>query len=167
MAKCTTVMAALSILIGIGSPSAVAAPSPFTIDVVGSDVSCTSWRGEPVEILYDRDAVTLGKAYVANDGRPVISINPGALSAYDPMVQQWWVAHECAHHQLPPSINSEARADCVAARKLRQMLRANPRYAANALATELQSLPGSDNGHLPGPQRAKLVLKCAGLERFG
>lgn len=134
----------------------------YSINVRGIQMNCTSYASEPVELYFDQSLANVGIATRRYGGRPIIVFNPNVTRQFSDLVTQWWFAHECAHHALPPNLNNESNADCFAIRQMRQygFLR-NP----NQLATfyyELGNLPGSAaSGHLPGPQRAQNIANCA------
>lgn len=145
------------------SASASATPRDFAMSIGGASKSCTSWRGEPVKIRSDYGVGTLGVAFREADGSPVIVINSAALASFSPQVQAWWFAHECAHHQLPPQLNTENRADCRAARSIKQELRRHGTASAATFERELHALPASASGHSAGPDRVRTIIRCAGL----
>ena len=94
-------------------------------------------------------------------GRPVIVVNPNVLGRFSPLVQQWWFAHECGHHALHPSQNSEVAADCFASRALRDLGFIRSPADLQQVMFELSGLPGNVfSGHLPGPDRARVVMNC-------
>jgi len=162
MAKGKTLSLALVWCLAMTTPS-VANSSTFTVRVADTSVSCLNRSGKPVRIVANHNLGTLGRAFNDANGTPTIEMNFGMLNTFSPVLQKWWFAHECAHHQLPPQLNSERRADCLAARQLPKLAGANIPLAAASIGQELSNLPGSTSGHLPGPDRAKLVLKCAGI----
>lgn len=151
-------------LLGFSAP-AVGNPNEFNFSIGGVSKTCTSYRGEPVKIKSNTGLQSLGRAFRAADGSPVIELHPGAMNAYSPQVQAWWFAHECAHLQLSPTGNSENRADCVAAKSMKQELRLNGAQSAAIFQKELHGLSASAMGHSAGSDRANTVIKCAGLVR--
>lgn len=150
--------------LGIGSP-ATGSPATYQSRISGDSMSCLSWRGRPVQIISNYRLGTIGRASLDQNGEPIIEMNFGALGAFSPLMQKWWFAHECAHHQMPPQLNSEKRADCMAAKRLKKVAGMSVADVASSIERELSPLAASDHGHLAGPDRAKLVLKCAGLTR--
>lgn len=162
MTKWIALSSAWLACLGMGSP-ATGQGQPYQMMIGGAAMSCLSWRGEPVRVLNNPSISTLGRAYFASDGKAVIEFNPGALENFSPNVQQWWFAHECAHHELPPQLNSEKRADCIASKRVRHMPGGAAAIRAGAFQREFQALRSSEMGHLAGPERARLVMKCAGI----
>ena len=147
----------------IGSPvPGTTASNQYTAVIGGKAMSCRSWTGQPVRIVSDTGLQTLGQAFSTADGRPIVAMNMAAVGAFSPKVQQWWFSHECAHHELPPQLNSERRADCIGMKRLTKKTGALNERDVQAFREELRFLPGSAQGHLPGAARANLVLKCAG-----
>ena len=133
----------------------------YEVDVRGVPMSCTSYRGEAVAIYLDRRLQNVGVASHDVAGEPIIVINPDVTRRFSSLVTQWWFAHECAHHALPASENTEPNADCFGVRELRRVgLLYDPRQL-RAFAVELAGLPGSPSGHLPGPLRARQIAECA------
>ncbi|MBA3678074.1 MAG: hypothetical protein H0W74_11850 [Sphingosinicella sp.] len=163
MSKRQLISIAMIACIALGTPAgAVSSSTKYKMNVAGSAMTCTSATGKPVQLVSNASMATLGRASLDRNGDPVIEIHPGALAAYSPFIQQWWFAHECAHHQLSARQNSESRADCYAAKSIRK-LASGTVQEARAITRELGSLSASNLGHLPGNERANLVLKCAGL----
>lgn len=155
---------ALILCLGLGSPAA-AIPASFEQTVAGTSMSCVSWSGKPVEIRSNFHLQTLGRAYSDREGTPVIELNFAVLNTFSSVVQKWWFEHECAHHQLPPRLNSEKRADCIAGRRLKKLVGSGVNAVISSFRREFLLLPGSHYGHLAGPERAELVLKCARFNR--
>lgn len=135
----------------------------YQVAVGGASMSCLSSMGLPVRVKANPALETLGRAYTDANGKPVIELNFAAVSTYSPKLQQWWFAHECAHHQLPPQLNSEKRADCMAIKRIRHEGGRLSLEDAAAFKSQLSGLAASSEGHLAGPQRAAHVLKCAGV----
>jgi hypothetical protein len=150
------------VLASLAFATPAAAGNGYKLQVAGTVLSCTSWQGQPVRVITNASLDTLGRASFNNQGAPIIELHPGALQSYSRFVQLWWFAHECAHHQLPPRLNSENRADCLAARTVRPIA-LGTLEEARLIRQELGTLVGSELGHLRGEERARLVLKCAGL----
>jgi len=161
MPKLIGMFSAITLCLGMSSPAA-AGSNHYEFNVAGSSMSCLSWQGQPVKIVNNPRVSTLGRSYSKSDGSAVIEINPGALNAFSGKVQRWWLAHECAHHELPPQLNSEKKADCMAVKRVKREEGLTVQDA-ELFMRELHSLGGSHHGHLPGPERARHVLKCAGF----
>jgi hypothetical protein len=133
----------------------------YQVNVRGVNMYCRSYYGEPVAVYMNRQLQDVGMATRMVNGSPILIINPDVTDGYSDLVTQWWFAHECAHHALPPALNSEVNADCFAVRELRRIgLLYNPAQL-NAFAYELANLPGTRMGHLPGPLRAQNIAQCA------
>lgn len=156
----------ISLAFAASSTPVVGAPQEYSANIAGQTMSCRSWSGQPVKIVRNLSLQNLGQAYSTPDGKPVMELNVAAFSAFSPKVQQWWFSHECAHHQLPPQLNSEKRADCMAIKQVTRRTGGLSDAEAHAFREELRHLPSSSAGHLAGPERAKLVLKCAGTARI-
>ena len=162
MTKWIALSSAWLFCLGTASP-AIAKVEPYQVMIGGAAMSCLNWRGEPVRVLSNPSISTLGRAYSTSNGKAVIELNPFAMESFSPNVQQWWFAHECAHHELPPQLNSEKRADCMAAKRVKHMPGGAEAIRAGAFQREFKSLHSSAMGHLSGPERARLVMKCAGV----
>ncbi len=121
---------------------------------------CLSFQGIPVTYVADTTLETAGSAYL-KDGQPFIAINPNIVNALPAHVQQFWYAHECAHHALHPTQNSEVNADCYAIKRIRNLgIITNFRQIDNLLH-HISTLSGSiQTGHLPGPERAQHLYSC-------
>lgn len=132
----------------------------YQINVRGLPMNCTAYSGQPVAIFLNSQLNNIGMANYHN-GAPVIMLNPRVANQYSNMVAQWWFAHECAHHALPPQLNNETSADCYAVQQLVQKGVIRRREQLIAFSRELWALPGSPMGHLPGPYRAQNIINCA------
>ena len=133
----------------------------FSVNVRGLQMNCTSFAGEPVAIFLDRSLNNVGVATRTYNGAPVIVINPNVTNNFSNIVTQWWFAHECSHHALHPSMNSESNADCLAIRMMRNYGILRHPAQLHQFAYELANLPGSPTGQLPGPARAQHIANCA------
>ncbi|MCA8906361.1 MAG: hypothetical protein KDA64_00405 [Rhodospirillaceae bacterium] len=127
---------------------------------VQQPVPCTSFYGEPVQYIADAGLNDVGMS-TRYFGRPIIVLNPMVLQRFAPLVQIWWQAHECGHHALSPTMNSEVAADCFATRALRDLGYIRSWADLEELMRELSTIPGNAfTGHLPGPMRAAQVRDC-------
>ena len=90
----------------------------WQVRIAGQVMHCTSWDGMRAVIQYSRRLNDVGHASRLANGQPLVQINPGVVAWVSPVVGQWWFAHECAHHALPPRQNSEEAADCFATRQM-------------------------------------------------
>lgn len=120
-------------------------------------VSCSNHRNRRVMLVADYRLEGIGNA---RPSKRIIRVNPHRLAKLPAAVRLFWYAHECAHHRLPPPLNrSETAADCWAIKRARDagLLR---RDDVRTIATYLEKLPGSRNGHLPGPLRSANVMRC-------
>lgn len=132
----------------------------FVAPAYSQSIPCTSHFGEPVQYIQDYNLNNVGIA-TRYQGRPIIVINPAILNQFSPLVQQWWLAHECGHHALSPHQNNEVNADCFASRALRDLGFIRSPADLQQVMRELSRLPGNIfTGHLPGPGRARVVMDC-------
>lgn len=119
-----------------------------------------SHHGIPVPHIPNPMLPDVGVAHTLVNGQPVIQMNPAVLMKLPPVVQQFWFAHECAHHALAPFMNSEVNADCWAIRALRHTGVVQGPADVQVLLASIAQLPGSMQGHLPGPARAQNLFYC-------
>ena len=77
----------------------------YEVNVRGVHINCTSHFGEPVAIFLNYQLNSVGIATRQYNGAPVIVLNPNVTNQFSNLVTQWWFAHECAHHALPPQLN--------------------------------------------------------------
>lgn len=133
----------------------------YSVNVRGVQMRCASFAGEPVAVFLDPSLNNVGIANRMGHGPPYIVINPNVTARYSDLVTQWWFAHECSHHALPPSMNSESNADCFAIRQLRMLGLLRSPNQLQSFVEELSDLPGSRMGHLPGPARVRHIARCA------
>lgn len=141
--------------------SNVAQAQTYTANVRGLPMTCTAHNGAPVLIISNPALNNVGIAHRMWNGQPVIQLNPNVTRQFSPLVAQWWFAHECAHHALPPGQNSESNADCFGIRELRRVGLLRHPSQLRSFFYELGHLPGSRTGHLPGPARAQSIAQCA------
>lgn len=133
----------------------------YQIYLGGLPINCKNNNQVPVGIYLDSSLNNVGVATTDSSGAPIIVLNPNVVAMFSSIVQQWWFAHECAHHALG-TYNSEPNADCFGAQQLVYFGILNNRAQLRAFANELSRLPGSlISGHLPGPERALRVANCA------
>ena len=99
---------------------------------------------------------------MASPNPPRIILNPNIMNDFSPVMQVFWLAHECSHatNPQPTYINTEVAADCIAIRQLRQFHLNHQQL--NQIAFETLPLLGGGNhtSHLPGPQRAAQIVQC-------
>ena len=133
----------------------------WQVRIAGQVMHCTSWDGARAVVEYSHRLNDVGHASRLANGQPLIQINPGVMAWFSPIVAQWWFAHECAHHALPPGQDSEAAADCYATRQMVASGVIRDQRPLNTIARELSYLPGNPlTGHLPGPARAQHISAC-------
>ncbi len=133
----------------------------ISFDVLASPLPCTSYFGIPVPYLANPNLNDVGVANTMYNGQPVIQINPNVVGSLPEYVRQFWYAHECAHHALHPSLNSEISADCYAIKAIRNIGIINHPQQIGGLLNYISHLPGSiQTGHLPGPARAQNLYAC-------
>lgn len=161
--KITKAVIAVFFMAGVCASSAAwGQPGPqYQAWIAGVPLTCANWQGIPVQIIANPYLNNVGVAHAGNVGQPVIQLNPQVMNQFSPFVQVWWFAHECGHHALHPSVNSESNADCWGIRVMRNQGLIQWPAQLNAFANELASLPGSPAGHLPGPVRAMNIANCA------
>lgn len=150
----------IAALLTLAPSGATATPAEQAFRWGGETFTCQAWDGRWAVFQVRYDLETIGRAYRRQDLTPVIEVNPAQLSMFSTPVAQWWVAHECAHHQLRATQNTERRADCIAA----QWLARKASVLGTELDTfhaELNSLQG-DSTHDAGAERAATVKKCGG-----
>lgn len=140
----------------------------------GMSVTCNDSVGMPVRIFSDTSLGDVGRASATVNQagyHPYIVLNPNVLNRTHIKVRMFWFAHECGHHARGHireyfstgyyDRTNESDADCFAVRTLRYnygFSRDDIRFIASTLVNN----PGSAYGHLPGPQRAQLLVQCGG-----
>ena len=133
----------------------------YNMSVRGLPVYCNNYQNQPVAFFSDRTLNNIGVASTYGSS-PYIVMNPNITNQFSDLVTVWWVAHECAHHALPPRMNNEQNADCYAIRALRAYGLVNNISQLQMFAVELKNLQGSAvTGHLPDPARANHIAQCA------
>lgn len=133
----------------------------YQVNVRGLPMNCTSFSRQPVKIFLDDQLNDIGRATGDQYGSPIIVINPNIAGQFSNTVMQWWFAHECAHHALPPQWNTETNADCFGIKQLVQYGIIRQQEQLWAFHRELSSLQGTSNGHLPGILRVQNIVNCA------
>ncbi len=134
--------------------------------IAGRPVSCKDIRGVAVTTMQVANLGDVGRAGVINRV-PIIAIDPDIIGRLPDKLQLFFYQHECAHHVLghwfQMSLNMESDADCWAIRHGRDngIFR---RDDVMSFAPFLAKSGGSPFGHLPGPARAKNLLKCFDTE---
>lgn len=122
---------------------------------------CVSYQGFSVPYIADPTLNNVGIATHDFYGRPIIIMNPQVLNQFPPLAREFWFAHECAHHALPPWQNSEDAADCYAIQAMRWLGMLNNPAEVNQFFASLSGLPGNIwTGHRPGPGRIQLMQTC-------
>lgn len=147
-------------LLAVPAPAPAKSGPQWEIDIQGRRARCTSYDNRPVRIERDDRLGDVGLAIRDPGWQPIIIINPTELARFPPVVAQWWFAHECGHHALPPGQNGETDADCYAVRAM-----VDQRLIRTAADLEgfaaLRGLRGTAMGHLPGPVRVRRIVDCA------
>lgn len=152
---------------GISSCALGAAPEDHSAalgetTIAGSQVSCKDIRGRAVSTVQVVNLGDVGRAGVINRV-PIIAIDPDIIGRLPNKLQLFFYQHECAHHVLghwfQMSLTMETDADCWAIRHGRDDGTFS-RDDVMSFAPFLAKSGGSPLGHLPGPQRAKQLLKC-------
>ena len=130
---------------------------PYRPIIAGVPVYCTSFgSGQPVAFVPNPALNDIGRARPGPP--PTIELNPVFLAQLPAKLQLFWYGHECGHHVLGPA-NSETRADCWSIRVGKQQ-GLFTRADVLAFAPYFASNPGSPWGHLPGPFRARALIRC-------
>ena len=144
-------------------PAPAASPGTHYRYAVGSSaVSCLSRDGRRVRFVSNPALAGFGTAYTDSTGTPIIALNPRLLRDQPERLATWVVQHECSHHWLPAALNTEARADCLA---MRLTVRQRGRLSQSDLVAFRRTIARSSakGGHLAGPARYRLLLRCAGV----
>ena len=130
--------------------------------IAGRNVSCKDIRGVAVHTMQIANLGDVGRAGIINRV-PIIAIDPDIIGKLPDKLQLFFYQHECAHHVLghwfQMKTSMETEADCWAIRHGRDhgIFR---REDVLSFAPFLAKSGGSVFGHLPGPERAKYLLKC-------
>ncbi len=133
---------------------------PHTVEVQGPQ-RCVSYDNKTVSYFEDASLNNIGVATHDGFGNPIIVVNPIVMGTLKhEATRQFWYAHECAHHHLPPWKNTEPNADCFAIQTVVEMKIIEHPQEMEELLSQLASLAGSHT-HLPGPLRAGHVKKCS------
>lgn len=156
-----TALVALTFTAACSQPSVAQVTQSWVANVRGLPMTCTAFDGTRVLIVRNPYLNNVGVAHRFRSGQPTIELNPNVTLQFSATVAQWWFSHECAHHGLPPGMNSEMNADCFAIRQMRNYGIITSYAQLQAFAVELRNLPGSPTGHLPGPLRAQHIANCA------
>lgn len=165
-------LAIIALAAALSFRPAPAAAQVWEYPIAGNLLSCRDSLSVSVLIDEDRFLNNVGYASFRISDHyllPIIVFNPIVLRSFDPRTQLFWFAHECAHHSLGHvrlgargmrKASAEMDADCQAARVMRWVYGFGP-YDVKVIALSISSLPGSKDGHLPGPQRAQHIMQCA------
>lgn len=133
-----------------------------TTEIGGISMRCQDFRGRDVTTIKVDELGDVGRAWVINT-MPFIVLDPQLLRVLPYKLQNFFFAHECAHHVLGhwynPSPENEKEADCWAIRYGRDTGLFTRQEVAN-FAPWLADSKGSRFGHLPGPLRARHLLDC-------
>jgi len=130
--------------------------------IAGHPVMCRDIRGIAVRTMRVANLGDVGRAGVINRV-PIIAIDPQIINRLPDKLQIFFYEHECAHHVLghwfQASLNMESDADCWAIKYGRDQ-GVFSRDDVRSFAPFLAHSGGSPFGHLPGPERARHMLKC-------
>ena len=144
------------------APAPAPAPAPGETMIAGWHVSCKDFRGRAVTTMQLANLGDVGRAGVINRV-PIIAIDPDIIGRLPNKLQLFFYQHECAHHVLghwfQMSVTMETDADCWAIKRGRDE-GIFSRDDVMSFAPFLAKSGGSPFGHLPGPERAKQLLKC-------
>ena len=149
---------AAAALMGGAAPPLPPPQAQYTYWVGNEPLSCNI-GGRPIPIFIDNTIADVGIARIYPDGRYYIAINDNLMRRYEPIVQIFIFAHECAHH-LGPTMG-ESWADCAAARELRRLGYVTTYAQVATIMRNFEASPGTPMGHLPGPYRAELIRQCS------
>ena len=128
----------------------------FNPVVGGLRVDCDNFFHQSVVLISDHNLGDVGRA---NPFNGTIRMNPHVLVDLPKTLQLFWYGHECGHHGLHPSEQSdEAIADCFAIRAGIER-RWFDRRGVNEIALSVHRLHG-DWFHAPGPVRASALIDC-------
>lgn len=131
-------------------------------EIAGRSMSCKDIHGVAVHTLQVANLGDVGRAGVVNRV-PIIAIDPNIIERLPDKLQIFFYQHECAHHVLghwfQTSLSMESEADCWAIKHGRDTGFFS-REDVMSFAPFLAKSGGSPFGHLPGPERAKYLVKC-------
>lgn len=129
----------------------------YSLNLLGQPWTCSLNNGQLVPIYLNPNLPDVG---MAKNYPPQIVLNPNVMNNFSPLMQVFWLAHECVHatNFQPPGMNPEIDADCKAIKQLKN-LNLNPSQL-NQIAYETLPLTGSHSGHLAGPYRTQLIAQC-------
>lgn len=131
--------------------------------IAGMVVDCRDFRGVAVRTVRVAELGDVGRAWVVNRV-PLIVLDDKILDRLPDKLQLFFYGHECAHHVLGHTVlygpDRENEADCWAIKDGRDRGTFS-RSDVESFAPFLAASRGSAvSGHLPGPARAKNLLKC-------
>lgn len=131
----------------------------YSLNLVGNPWHCSFNNGVLVPLFIDPNLPNVGMAF-ANP--PRIFLNPIIMNQFSPVMQVFWLAHECSHvtNPQPPHVNPEVAADCIAIKQLRQFNLNHQELNEIAYQTYPLLGGGGHTGHLPGPERAAMIVQC-------
>lgn len=125
---------------------------------------CTLGNGKNVPIVLDNTLQNIAMANRDAQGRLTIVANPKVMALFQPATRWFWLAHECAHHQLGHTLghygpNREQEADCYAAK---QMVKNNQMSGNDlqAIEDDISKVESSSSAYLPGSARAAEISDC-------
>jgi hypothetical protein len=151
---------AAAMCIGAAPPGRVGSSE---LSIGTRSLSCIARDGRQVQFILNPASSEWARAYIGSGGTPLIEVGVPVLMREGEKVAMWAIAHECGHHWLPSRLNTERRADCLAARRVVALLGPFTQEDASAFAAALSRSNGSAAGHLPGLERLNLVLRCGGM----
>jgi hypothetical protein len=125
---------------------------------------CTLANGRDVPIVLDNALQNIAVANRDAQGRLTIVANPTVMAWFQPATRWFWLAHECAHHQLGHTLGHygsqrEQEADCLAAK---QLVKSNQMSGTDlqAIEDDISKIRSSSAAYLPGPARAAEITNC-------
>ncbi len=162
------VVLALLAMLGWGGSSFAASNGGYQTRIAGMLVTCSDYRGRVVHTMRVSDLGDVARAWVVNR-MPYIIMDRERLAKLPPKLQLFFYGHECAHHKMGHWMNttmdSEREADCMSVRDGRDK-GLFKRDEIASFAPWFAHSRGSRYGHLPGPERAKFLLKCFDDDNF-
>ncbi len=166
MSRIAPATAALLIILTASPVAAQGVPSEAVpvqhFAVAEAPFECRDFRGQRVVVQQTPGLGDVARARII--GRiPYIQMDPERLVTLPPTLQMFFFGHECGHHVLAhnfyPTPNVEVDADCWSIMNGRDR-GLFTRADVEAFKPYIAHSKGSPAGHLPGPERAALLLKC-------
>jgi len=131
-------------------------------------ISCVGYKNKPVVFIVDYLLPDIGMAVVSANGIPLILINPNITIQLSDFENQFWLFHECAHHELdhvfsPPTKEKEREADCRSIINMKQRNLIKVKELESFYTWMKDSLRG-DETHDIGSIRVENIKNCLNNE---